>query len=147
MSNPYESPSPSPTSRSQAAQAQVNAPAIALMVISVLAIGIGLLGLAGNVFLLLSGAVAHLEANNDGPISEYTTITVRSIWGALLVAASGFILYGAIQMKGLTNFTAARTAAVIAVIPCIGPCCLLGIPFGIWALVVLAKPEVRDAFD
>jgi hypothetical protein len=31
-------------------------------------------------------------------------------------------------------------------IPCISPCCLLGLPIGIWALVVLLKPEVKAAF-
>ena len=25
-------------------------------------------------------------------------------------------------------------------------CCLLGVPFGIWALVVLNKPEVKAQF-
>ena len=27
----------------------------------------------------------------------------------------------------------------IACIPCLGPCCLLGIPFGIWAFIVLTR--------
>jgi hypothetical protein len=35
----------------------------------------------------------------------------------------------------------------MALIPCLGPCYILGIPAGIWALVVLARPEVREAFD
>ena len=31
-------------------------------------------------------------------------------------------------------------------VPCISPCCLLGLPFGIWALSVLNKPHVQAAF-
>jgi len=37
-------------------------------------------------------------------------------------------------------------ASILAMVPCISPCCLLGIPIGIWALVVLMKPEVQQAF-
>lgn len=144
MSNPYSSPSPSP--HSPEPPSVLVAPAIALMVVSGLAVVVGILGLLGDVFLLVSGAVERLEAANDGPFSEYTTITIRIIWGIILVAASGYVMYGAMQMKQLTNYAAARTAAVISVIPCLGPCCFLGIPFGIWALVVLSKPEVRDSF-
>jgi hypothetical protein len=38
------------------------------------------------------------------------------------------------------------TASVIAMIPCISPCCIVGLPIGIWAMVVLSKPEVKSAF-
>lgn len=144
MSNPYESPGP--TSRTPQRQADVNAPAIALMVVSALAVVFGILGLAGDFFLLASGAVEQLEQANDGGISKYTTITVRIIWGILLVVVSGFVFYGALQMKQLTNYSTARMAAILAMIPCVGPCCFLGIPFGIWAFVVLERPEVKDAF-
>ncbi len=34
-----------------------------------------------------------------------------------------------------------------AMIPCVSPCCLLGLPLGIWALIVLVKPEVKAAFQ
>lgn len=144
MSNPYSSPSHTPSPHE--AKSAVAGPAIALMVISAVAVVLGVLGLMGDAFLLLSGAVEQLEEMNDSSVSKYTTITVRIIWGAALVLASAYVFYGALQMKQLTNYTAARTAAMISVVPCLGPCCFLGIPFGIWALVVLSKPEMRDAF-
>jgi hypothetical protein len=28
----------------------------------------------------------------------------------------------------------------------VSPCCFIGLPIGIWALIVLAKPEVKAAF-
>lgn len=40
-----------------------------------------------------------------------------------------------------------RPAAILAMIPCVSPCCLLGLPLGIWALIVLLKPEVKAAFQ
>jgi hypothetical protein len=36
-------------------------------------------------------------------------------------------------------------ASIFAMLPC-NPCCLLGLPIGIWALVVLSNEDVKDAF-
>lgn len=144
MSNPYESPIQLTPDRS--AVVAVKAPAIALIVVSLIAVVCGSLALVMDVFLIATGVVARLEQMNDGPISEYTQITIRSIWGVLLVLASSFVLYGAIQMKNLRNYEKARAAAIVAMIPLLGPCCLLGIPFGIWAFVALGQPGVRNAF-
>jgi hypothetical protein len=59
---------------------------------------------------------------------------------------SAIVLFGALKMMRLQSFGWAMAAAILAVIPCLSPCCCLGIPFGIWALVVLSKPEVKAAF-
>ena len=50
-------------------------------------------------------------------------------------------------MKKLVNYRLAMVVSILALAPCISPCCLLGLPFGIWALVVLNKPEVKSAFQ
>ena len=50
------------------------------------------------------------------------------------------------KMKKLESYGWAMTASILALAPCISPCCLVGLPIGIWALVVLAKPEVKSAF-
>jgi hypothetical protein len=117
-----------------------------LIVVSLIAIVSGSLGLVMDGFLIVSGAVARLEEVNDGPVSEYTQITIRSIWGVVLVFASAFVLYGAIQMRNLKSYGTARAAAIVAMIPLLGPCCILGIPFGIWAFIALGQPGVRNAF-
>ena len=62
------------------------------------------------------------------------------------LAVAGFIVYGAQQMKDLKNHGLAMMAAVASVIPCVSPCCLIGLPVGIWAIVVLSKAEVKAAF-
>ncbi len=144
MSNPYESPTP-PT-QNRGAQLDVQGPAIALIVVSLIAIVCGSLALAVDVILIASGAVAKMEELNESPISEYTQITVRTIWGVVLVIASSFVLYGAIQMRSLRKYRTARAAAIVAMLPLLGPCCILGIPFGIWAFVALGKPGVKNAF-
>lgn len=125
---------------------EVAPPAIALMVVAIIALVAGVLGLLGDVVLILTGALARLEAVNDGPMSEYAQVAVRTLWGIVLLCVAGFVLYGSIQMKQLKKYNLAKAAAIVAVIPCLSPCCLLGIPFGIWAIIVLNKPAVRSAF-
>jgi hypothetical protein len=57
----------------------------------------------------------------------------------------GTIILGALQMKNLDNLTFAITASIVAMLPC-HYCCLIGIPFGIWALIVLNQTDVKSAF-
>ena len=40
----------------------------------------------------------------------------------------------------------AYTGAILSMIPCVSGCCLLGLPFGIWAVMTLNKPEVKAGF-
>jgi len=54
---------------------------------------------------------------------------------------------GAFRMRQLQSYGFAMTSAVIAIIPCTTyVCCLLMMPFGIWAMIVLMKPEVKAQF-
>jgi hypothetical protein len=130
----------------RSAHSLVRAPAIALITVASIALVFGILGLLGDVVLIASGAIAELEARNEGPISKETTVAVRMIWGILLLVASSFVLFGAIAMKNLKRHGIAKAAAIVAMVPLVGPCCLLGIPFGVWALITLEKPAVRKAF-
>jgi len=63
------------------------------------------------------------------------------------LALAALIIYGALQMKKLVNFKLCLAAAIIALAPCVSPCCLVGLPVGIWALVVMNRPEVKAAFE
>jgi hypothetical protein len=68
--------------------------------------------------------------------------------GIFELAISTLILIGAIKMLSLRSYGFAFAAAVLAVLPCVTPCCgfLIGIAFGIWSLIVLNKPEVKSHF-
>jgi len=147
MSNPYSSPLEQGQSRVPFHDGQVKGPAIALIVVSSIALFFGLLGLAGDAFMIATGFVDRLEAMNEDPVSEYTQITIRIIWGIILIIASMFVLYGAIKMNNRKSFQVARAASIVAMIPMVGPCCILGIPFGIWAFVTLGKPGVKESFS
>ena len=53
------------------------------------------------------------------------------------------IFFGAYQMLRLQSYAwSSMAAAIISIIAC----SLIGLPVGIWALIVLAQPEVREAF-
>lgn len=144
MENPYEAP----TSWNQGSfrPVDIDSPAIALIVVSTIAIVVGVLGLLGDIVLIASGAIETLEQNNEGPVSKYVTIAIRSFWGVGLLIAAGFVLYGSLQMRKRQNYSTARMACVVAMIPLLGPCCLLGIPFGIWGFFQLGQPGVKESF-
>jgi hypothetical protein len=56
------------------------------------------------------------------------------------------VALGAISMIRLKSYRSAYSAAVMSVIPICSPWFVLGIPFGIWALVVLNRPAVKQRF-
>jgi hypothetical protein len=70
---------------------------------------------------------------------------ITSSFVGILVAA--FIIYASLKMKDLKQWGICVTASILAMIPCISPCCIVGLPIGIWCLVVLMRPEVKNAFS
>lgn len=121
----------------------VQGPAVGLIVTAV----IGFLACATGILLNLLGVT--MSAMEDQSQNAMVTMMsggvgiVQSILGLVL---SVVILLGALKMKKLESYTFAIVASIIAMVPCISPCCIVGLPIGIWALVVLNKPEVKGAF-
>src|SRR6185437_14885429 len=120
-------------------------PAIALMVVAGLDFLAGvfrfLLPLLGLSMAFAGGGPGRV-GGNGGLAAEFG---INGLLGLLHFTFGGLILAGAIKMKKVKSFGFAMTACILAMIPCSG-CCLLGLPFGIWGLVILNKPEVKDAF-
>jgi len=65
--------------------------------------------------------------------------------GLVMLALPILLIVAAARMLALRTYSLAITGAIVAMIP-YGPGALVGIPMGIWALVVLSKSEVRAAF-
>ena len=65
---------------------------------------------------------------------------------AFALLLDGLMVYGAVQMRSYKMFPLAMTSAVLAMLPCAGCCCLLGLPLGIWTITILMRPEVRSQF-
>lgn len=72
-------------------------------------------------------------------------LIMNVVMGALTLALALFTLWGGLQMLRRRHHAACIAAAIAACLPC-GACCCLGLPLGIWALVVLNRPDVRAAF-
>jgi len=72
---------------------------------------------------------------------------IGTVLGAIfLVVYNLIIIMGAINMLKLKKQGAAKMGAILAVIPLCSPCIVLGIPFGIWALVTMNRPDVKAMF-
>jgi predicted Zn finger-like uncharacterized protein len=69
------------------------------------------------------------------------------VQGVYILGLSFVILTGAARMKRLESRGLAMTAAILAMIPCFSPCCLLGLPFGVIAIQTMNKPVVREQFE
>ena len=75
--------------------------------------------------------------------AQATTGVCQSVIGIVVAIV---ILLGAQKMKQLEAYGFALTSAILAMIPCISPCCLVGLPYGIWSIVVLSESQVKHAF-
>jgi len=64
---------------------------------------------------------------------------------ALSVPVSILIILGAVRMMNLQSYRFALAAAILALLP-LTFMVVVGVPFGIWALVVLARQRVKAAF-
>ncbi len=139
--NPYQSPQM--TGGASAASgflprevilARVQGPAIALLVTAIVSL---LLMVAGSVLQIV------FVFAEEGPTNE----AVGNIGVMLvLVVFYGVMLLGAIRMRKLKSYGLSIVAAALAMVPCSG-CCMITLPIGIWALVVLLDQRVRSAFE
>lgn len=126
---------------------QVRFPAIGLIVVGVIN------GLAGVLTLLsglmrLAGVMAEKAPTDEAErLGYYVGTGFGYGLGFFSLVLAPVIIYGAVKMLGGEKIGLAKTAAILAVVPLSSCCFVLGIPFGIWALVVLRKPEVKAAFE
>lgn len=130
----------------ESALQQVGGPAIGLLVTAILGLMGAVAGLAMNILGIgfsAAGMGGNPEAERLVHLFGGTLGILRNII-AILVGV--FLLYAGLKMRKLENYSAGMIASIIAMVPCISPCCLIGLPVGIWALVVLNRPEVKVHF-
>lgn len=136
-----------PAASQEEAKRQLQGPAIGLLIVGILGI---LSSVTRIVFHLLGISLAGLLSNqmpqNNSMIAQYLTGAVGVVLNIVGMAMSAFVIYGAIQMKNAKGHTLSLITSIIAMIPCFSPCCCIGLPIGIWAVVVLVKPEVKAGF-
>jgi hypothetical protein len=117
----------------------VQAPAVGLLIVGALNAVVWVLVLVG---LVLNAIFGH---GHHGPHEEELIgygVGILALLFLLLVSA--IVVAGALRMRKVRSYGLSLVASALALTP--GPCCVFGVPFGVWSLVVLFRPEVRAAF-
>jgi predicted Zn finger-like uncharacterized protein len=105
--------------------------------------GLGFLYAVVNLVFVLGGnRVANFgpAGANDAArqIGSVCGVGLTFIWAIIVV-------YAGIMMLNLRNYSSVMIGVIFGMLPC-NAGCFLGLPFGIWALVVLNRPDVKRAF-
>ncbi|HYU19758.1 MAG TPA: hypothetical protein VEQ11_13805 [Chloroflexota bacterium] len=119
------------------------APAVGLIITGVLGI------LAGLTVAVLGTpvGVAALALSGDDRLATLVASGALIVAGLLETLISILIVFAGLQMRRAQAWGLAMSGSVLAMIPCLSPCCLLGLPIGIWSMVVLSDEEVKLAFQ
>ena len=137
------------------ATGRLKIPAIILLVMACF-------GFMWNVYSVTTGGnpEAMVEAFNDPAFDDIfqsaeqkeqivnliTMMTGRGL-AILNLLLAGLVAFGAWNMLNGKKWGLSLTAAIIAIIPCLGTCCcLIEMPIGVWALIVLLNSEVKQSF-
>jgi hypothetical protein len=119
-------------------QSRLRIPAIGLMVAGIL----GVLGHVVNAIMQLAGTAPAMMQNEQVPAWVGSLGVVTDL---LAIGLSAFVIFGALKMQKLQSWNLCLAASIVAMVPCSCTCCI-GLPLGIWAIILLAKPEVKQAF-
>jgi hypothetical protein len=118
----------------------VTAPAICLLVT-------GCLGILFNLFQALVAIINPRLLQQNNAFGQNTPPALSIAFGLLFAVVSIVVVAGAIAMLTRKLYGLGMTGSILAILNIGNCCCLLGLPFGIWSLVVLARPEVRELFE
>ena len=122
----------------------VRMPAVGLVILSSFWLIILVVALVLNLFQLLVGTDLNVQQGED--VLGEAALPVNLVSIMLMAFVTSCVMYGSLSMMQRRNYGVAVTAAVLSVLPCFSPCFFLGIPFGLWALLLLFRPEVKYGF-
>ena len=114
----------------------VKGPGIAL-------IATGILNWLGNIVALL--VLAYWSAATDQLEAPRWMVAVWVFLSLLIMVATALMVAGGIKMIRFEAYGLAVTASVLAMV--LTPGNVVGLVIGIWAFVVLLRPEVKAAFE
>lgn len=129
------------------AAAQVSGPSIGLLVTGIIG---GIFSFLGLIMTFMGTSLSTFMADRIEDFDEQYLELYEGAAGIVSsfigIAVAIFIIYAALKMKELSQYGLAMAASILAMIPCISPCCIIGLPIGIWCLVILTRPDVKSAF-
>jgi hypothetical protein len=94
----------------------------------------------------LSQDFREVEVQNELELSSNGPSAIACVAGLAISCVSLFHIYGALCMRRGRNYRIAVASASMSCIPFLAPMIWFGIPFGVWALVVFRRRDVRAAF-
>lgn len=97
--------------------------------------GLSILNHVASTIMAIGGANMNPFLQNDRPANQAEEVgqMVGGIVGGVIgLVFDMLVIVGAYNLQKLNKYGLAMTGAIIACIPCCGPCFVLGIPFGIW---------------
>lgn len=110
----------------------------------------GLMLASGFVIVIVASQALLLLPISDS-VEDESTLQVSQMWTnhwpllVPLLILHAFIIYAAVQIQLGRHYPVSILGAILALIP-LPPFFILGIPFGIWALVLLRSPDIRQCF-
>ena len=124
------------------AGAKVKIPALLMMILSALTILLNVVNILLNILGVGMGAMNGGEEAMGAVFQGGVGIGVA----AISILFNAVVFFGAMKMKNLQGHTFALVSAVLFSLPC-SACCLVNMPIGIWALIVLLNKDVKAAFQ
>lgn len=119
---------------------RVSAPAIGLMVAGGLSLALTLLYI---VIISIAGVAAIADEQTADALPG---VGIMIGFAVIKLALDALTIYGAWQMRKLQSWGLSLTSAIVAMLPC-SICCILGLPIGIWAVIVLVDNDIKRAFN
>ncbi|MGQ0541005.1 MAG: hypothetical protein ACT4O9_04040 [Blastocatellia bacterium] len=126
---------------------KVKAPAVALLITGILNAGFGLIALASGAFRLSGiGSPETIPTDENERLGFIIGTALGYGIAAISLLLAPVIFIGALKMMRGKGYGISMSAAILAILPVTSCCFLIGIPAGIWAIVVLRNPEVKSFF-
>lgn len=122
------------------AESKIKAPALTMMICTI----IGALFQILNLIMQVVGAGAGLAQDDGNEIAHLMSGAVGVVAGVIALLCSGVCVWGFLRMMKLEARTLSYVAVIMSMVPCTGVCCYVNMFVGIWALMVLADPVVKE---
>lgn len=121
---------------------RVSPPAIAMLVVSALSLLLLAVSIVSDPLRALCEACDIRLGEPHALVNAFDLL-----YRLFMMAVAAMVLIGSLQLLRRRSWVMGLTAAVLLLVPCLGPCCPLGMPIGAWALYVLLRPDVRQALE
>lgn len=134
-----------------AARQMVQAPALAIIITNAIWLVFVVIGMfaGGATQQAIYRQIQDMQAKQGQPVTPMPPQAPGPLdyaGSVLALALGGMGIFGGMKMRNLEGYGLSMAGVILQGIPCLSPCCCTGLPLGIWALVVLSKPEVKGAF-